>query len=276
MLQNRRYLGIYIYKDMETPGGIPRIISDELFNEVQEKMQKNKKAPARAKAKEEYILTTKLFCGHCKAMMVGVSGTSRLGKTHFYYQCSNARKKLCNKQHVKKQEIEDMVITECRRQLTDENIATIAQEVVALAEKDANNDNMKLLRRNLKEVERKRDNIIKAVTECDIDSVRKTFYEELSKLNTAHAEAERQLTIEESQKVKLTEPGIIFFFNALQKGDADDIKYRKALIATFINAVYLYDDRITLVLNTQDKPVEMTASLLAEVEGFVFEQSLST
>ncbi|MEI3552223.1 MAG: hypothetical protein V8Q17_06585 [Acutalibacteraceae bacterium] len=34
-------------------------------------MEKNKRTPARAKAEEEYLLTTKLFYGHCGRMMIG-------------------------------------------------------------------------------------------------------------------------------------------------------------------------------------------------------------
>lgn len=56
ILGNKRYIGTYTYKDTEIAGGIPRIISDELFNKVQEVLKKNKKAPARARAKEEYLL----------------------------------------------------------------------------------------------------------------------------------------------------------------------------------------------------------------------------
>ena len=82
ILKNKRYIGIYTYKGKEIPGGIPRIISDELFNKVAEIMAKNKKAPARAKAKVEYILTTKLFCGHCKEMMTGISATGKQGKVY--------------------------------------------------------------------------------------------------------------------------------------------------------------------------------------------------
>ena len=63
ILQNKRYIGIYTYKGKEIPNGMPRIISDDLFNQVAEIMTKNRKAPARAKAKNEYILTTKLFVG---------------------------------------------------------------------------------------------------------------------------------------------------------------------------------------------------------------------
>ena len=88
MLQNKRYIGTYKFGDIETPNGMPRIISDELFIKVQEIMNKNKKAPARARAKEEYLLTTKLFCGHCREMMTGISGTSKTGAIHNYYTCN--------------------------------------------------------------------------------------------------------------------------------------------------------------------------------------------
>ena len=43
---------------------LSEIVSAELFNDVQEKMLKNKKAPARRKAEDDYLLTTKLFCGY--------------------------------------------------------------------------------------------------------------------------------------------------------------------------------------------------------------------
>lgn len=34
LLRNKRYIGYYIYKDTETPGGMPRIIDDELLERV--------------------------------------------------------------------------------------------------------------------------------------------------------------------------------------------------------------------------------------------------
>lgn len=70
ILLNKKYIGIYTYKGTETKGGLARIIDDETFYKVQEIMKKNQKALARAKAKTEYLLTTKLFCGNCKEMMV--------------------------------------------------------------------------------------------------------------------------------------------------------------------------------------------------------------
>ena len=48
LLKNRRYLGIYMYKGTETPGGMPQIVDDDLFYQVQDRMEKNRHAPARA------------------------------------------------------------------------------------------------------------------------------------------------------------------------------------------------------------------------------------
>jgi hypothetical protein len=63
-----------------------RCANANLFNKVQEKLVKNKKAPARHKAEDTYLLTTKLFCGKCGALMFGESGTSATGRTYYYYK----------------------------------------------------------------------------------------------------------------------------------------------------------------------------------------------
>ena len=69
---------------------------------------KNKKAPARRKAEDDYLLTTKLFCGYCGALMFGESGTSRTGEVHRYYKCTTAKKhKGCKKKTVHKQWLEE-------------------------------------------------------------------------------------------------------------------------------------------------------------------------
>ena len=79
LLNNRRYIGEYTYRDVVVPEGIPAIVPQYLFDRVQEKLPKNKKAPARHKAEDDYLLTTRFFCGHCGAYLCGESGTSRTG-----------------------------------------------------------------------------------------------------------------------------------------------------------------------------------------------------
>lgn len=73
ILSNRRYIGNYIYKDVVIENGIPAIVPNDVFDKVQEMIAVNKRAPSRHKAVDNYLLTTKLYCGKCKSFMVGES-----------------------------------------------------------------------------------------------------------------------------------------------------------------------------------------------------------
>lgn len=58
------FIGEYHYADIIVPDGIPAIVSEELFEMVQTRLNKNKRSSAHNKAKEKYILTTKLFAAN--------------------------------------------------------------------------------------------------------------------------------------------------------------------------------------------------------------------
>lgn len=268
ILKNKRYLGYYIHSGKEIENGIPRIISDELFEKVEEAMKKNGKAPARARAKVEYLLTTKLFCGHCKEMMTGFSGTGKQGKVYRYYICNGTKvkPKTCNKKRVSKDYIENLVISECRRLLSAENIRRIAKEVVAISEAEKDTSNLKRLKKLLANNERKQQNTILAIMESDIESVRKSLGEQIPILEEEHKELEHQIAIEEKVYQTLSEPSIKFFLTSLKKGNVNDIKYRKTLLNIFVNKIYLYDDRITITYNSGDDPVTISDQLLLELE----------
>ena len=94
MLSNRRYMGEYYYRDIVIPDGIPAIVPKDLFLRVQERMSKNKNSPARYRADEHYILSTKLYCGKCMTFMVGESGRQEIkihiAITNAYLQNANA------------------------------------------------------------------------------------------------------------------------------------------------------------------------------------------
>ena len=264
MLTNKRYIGIYTYKGTETPGGIPRIVSDELFNRVAEMMEKNKKAPARARAKEEYLLTTKLFCGHCREMMTGISGTSKTGTIHNYYTCNGRKKKLCSKKNVQKEYIEDRVIALARAQLTDENISKISKAVAALCEREKESSEYRRLERQRRDIEKQKANLVDALK---YGKATETLLNEIAKLESSIEGIDRQILMEKVKCLDLKEPEIAFFLTKLRDGDINDITYRRAIIAVMVNAVYLYDDgRLTVIFNSSDRPVEVTEGLLADVE----------
>lgn len=130
ILTNKRYIGTFTYGDMEIPDGIPRIVDDFTFEQAQVQLAKNKKAPARSKTKEDYyLLTTKLYCGHCGCAMTGFSGTSRNKSFYQYYGCINQRRKGdCNKKAVTKYVIEDKVVKSVLDTLNSEYINMIAEK----------------------------------------------------------------------------------------------------------------------------------------------------
>ena len=82
IFSNRRYLGKYIFQGKETDGGIPRIIDDDLFTQVQQVLAKYAAAPPRGKPKISYLLSDKMICGKSGAKMTGISATSKTGKLH--------------------------------------------------------------------------------------------------------------------------------------------------------------------------------------------------
>ena len=112
ILRNRKYIGEYRWNDIVIPGGIPRIISDEQFERVNREMDKNKKAPARARGENvSFLLTGKIFCGLCKGTMIGDSGTGKSGNKFYYYSCrAKKTRRACKKKSVNKEWLEREVV----------------------------------------------------------------------------------------------------------------------------------------------------------------------
>ena len=240
ILTNRRYMGIYKYGDMEIAGGVPRIIDDVTFEQAQMLLEKNKKAPARAKAIEEnYLLTTKIFCGHCQSAMTGVSGTSSSGKLHQYYNCVTQRKGgSCKKKSIQKQYAEDLVVTSVLAVLTDEYIDAIAQKISDLSAKEGNTDMLKRLKKLLRENESATENLVKAIESGNAVDV---LSAQIEKRQRERADLEAQLAQESLIRPILTFDEVKFFFQQFKDGDVNDITYRMVLIDIFVNKIYLYD-----------------------------------
>ena len=269
ILKNKKYLGIYIYKDIEIPGGMPRIIDDALFQKVQDKMELNKKAPARARAKAEYLLTTKLFCGYCKEMMVGHSSNqiSTKGVIYNYYKCKNSGGgKPCKKKMVMKDYIEDVVVNECRKLLTPKNIKRIAKEITKISQSMEDDTELKRLEKLLQKAKISKDNQMASMRLCTDNTVREMLFEDLGKIGTEIKELEHQIQIEKARHYVIPEEKVIEKLEQLAKGNANNIAYRRTLIKLFVNRIYLYDDKFTITFTTGDDNVTISDILLEKIE----------
>ena len=174
LLKNRRYIGEYKYRDVIVPDGIPAIVPKDMFDRVQERLEKNKKAPARHKAEDDYLLTTKLFCGYCGAYLCGESGTSRTGIVHHYYKCVSVKKKRteCHKKPVRKQRIEDLVVNETMDMLNDAKaVEAIISTVMDLQDRD--NENLPLYEQQLQEANAGIRNLLNAIQQGILTKIHK-------------------------------------------------------------------------------------------------------
>lgn len=273
ILTNKKYIGIYSYKGKETRDAIPRIIDDVTFQKAQEKLQKNKEAPSRSKAKTKYLLTTKLFCGTCKESMIGVSGTSHTGKLHCYYSCKGSWQHKCNRKNVSKDYIEDLVIEQAINYLTKENIDTIAKNVVKLAEKEKNHSRLHQLEKSLKEIEKQKANVFDSLKICYDNNVRKSIFEEIAKMDKQKADIENQIILEKNSYFQFTVPQIKAFLKKLKKGNFNDFRYRQMIINVLVYRIYLYDNNLTIIFNTQDRTFTNKIPSIENIEGVFFQKN---
>ena len=261
LLKNRRYMGEYSYRDVVKENGIPAIVPKELFERVQERLAKNKKAPARHKAEDDYLLTTKLYCGKCGSFMVGESGTSHTMKVHRYYRCVNTKKKkLCDKKAVKKDWIEDLVVNYTMKAImNDEVMERLIDTLMELQKKESTD--LPLLKKQLAETEKGINNMLNAIQAGIFTPSTK---QRLDELEETKSQLEVSILQEEMHKPLLTREQIAFFIYRFRKFDVTKREQRQRLIDSFVNAVYLYEDKIILTFNYKDGSKTIT---LAEVEG---------
>ena len=250
MLSNRRYIGEYAFQDVIVPNGIPAIVPLDLFERVQEKLEKNKKAPARAKAEENYLLSTKIFCGHCGTSMNGESGKSRNGIVHRYYKCHAVKKKLndCKKKSVRKEWIEDLVVNETMTMLmSDDMIDAIVSMLMRL--QDEENTLLPMYEKQLRETEKAINNIVSAVMKGMFSE---SLQQKLDELETAKAELIVKIETEKLAKPKISAEFMTFWLHRFRKLDVKKESHRQMLIDTFVNAVFVHDDKLLLTFNFKD------------------------
>ena len=252
ILHNRKYIGEYSYRHIVTPGGIPAIVPQDLFDRVQQRLETNRKAPARHKAEDDYLLTTKLFCGTCGAMMVGESGTSASkGRKYHYYRCVNTKKhKTCRAKHksVRKLPLENAVVNATMAKVMDDNfVEYIADAVMDLQVKESSE--LPALRKQLEETERGITNMLNAI---QMGIINQSTKQRLDELEERKKEIELHIIQEEIKKPMLSREDVTFWICRFRKLDVSKLDERRRLIDSFVNSVTIFDDHILITFNYKE------------------------
>ena len=252
MLCRRLYIGDYSYNGIERE--CPRIIDDKLFGDVQALLTQNKRYYGKKKYRAFFALSGKMFCGACGAAMLGDEGTSKGGKTYYYYTCGSRKKKRsCTKKSEKKDFIEWYVCEQTVKfVLTDERIKEIAEKVVALEEKESGAVELRRLENEYKGIEREFAALADKLIATDSEGIIKAINEKAAVLEQRKAALEKDISdLKIRSALTLSEKEVRSYLNTFRTGDLLDEDFRRRLIHTLVNAVYIWDDKICIYYNVR-------------------------
>lgn len=253
MLRNEKYAGIYRYGEIVVNGVIEPIIALPLFEKVQEilKMNCRNRSKNKTTAPVEYLLTGKIFCGHCNNTIIGDSGTSRFGNTYYYYKCATKkhRKKgvSCSQKNYRKEFLESVVMqVTISDVLQPDLIDCLAKKVVEIQSLDDSNLLLESLKKQMKEAEKALANLMRAI---EMGIITETTRDRMIELENRKSELKTEMAIAEIKKPALTEEQVKYWLYCFKNGDIEDPAFQIKLINTFIHAIYLQDASLTIVYN---------------------------
>ena len=249
ILSNERYTGLYIYGDIRTPGGLPAIINRDTWLAVQRRLHTKKNPVGRSRSYGDYLLTGKLFCGHCQRPMVGVSGKTRPGKPlYYYYACQGRRLSHdCQKQNVRRDWLEEKVCAMVAGLvMQDDVVEWMADCVVDYQRRHKDDGTLQALASQLKQTRAAIGNVMAAI---EAGIITATTKERLLELEAQEQKLAQTLETEKALRPTYTRERVIFWLEQFRAGDLTDPAFRLRLVTTFVNAIYLYDDHLKVVLN---------------------------
>ena len=236
ILSNEKYIGRYYFRGEYIGDLIPRIVEDDIFFMAQEKLSKHRKYPRRLNS--EYMLTGKVVCGECGALMTGMSGHSKTKhRKHNYYRCANRKLHKCDAENIRKEDLEDLVYCTALSVLTDDNIRRIASVICSLSSSSESNQELSLLKKEEKAIERKISNLLKAIENGKgIDFL----CNELEKRQHELEALRRRIVESDIHNTVISEDEIIRFLKDIATVKVDTYDTRKMIFDVLVNQVVVY------------------------------------
>ena len=275
ILRNERYAGTYIYvKDatknptgkyvrhgkydpdaiIRIPGGMPQIISKEDFDRVQVKMKERQHKAAKFSAKQEYLLSGKIFCGECGSPYAGNSRRPRPGHPLYVsYKCTrrNQRDRTCKNPEINRDKLEEIVLERLSSVLFHPSIipALVSRYNAYIDSQNTGaKDRIFALRRELQDIERRIKNTVNVMVETGSSALKDKLLElegTKEKLTFELAETETSMA-----KVQFSEDEIKRLFqNAKKQLRNGTLANRRAVIDQYVQKILIFPDRIEVYIS---------------------------
>ena len=227
---------------------MPKIIDDDLWNEVKKKMDNNKAHRGAAQAKKIYLLSGLIYCGKCGHAMTGNSRHSGRNKTLYEtYECSNRKRtKQCDMRAINKSLAEKIVIDALYDNIFSKKaIENLTRKILTYAQEQNKTitEDIITYKKELKDVDSKIDNIVEAIADGLYNPVMKEKLTSLESKKNALL-----IRIDEAEREAiLTSPSKEMIKKYLSKDS--DIKEKtpqqqKKVVQNYIKKVTIYDDEV--------------------------------
>ena len=226
---------------------VPKIIDDPVFKEAGKVLDRNKH---KCKVKKDYkfLLSGKIYCGDCEALMYGHSGTSRTGKLYLYYKRKNAvNAHSCSMKPVKKGFIEDFVVNYAIEYLlSPENITKLANDMVGYYNQFIDDDvQIKILEDALKKTEMRLNNSLKAI---QMGIINKSVADMVSSLEKDKDTMENDLLrLKSKTKAKISFDQCYQFLLSLAYLDTKREENKELIIKKLVKKVIVYENKVGVV-----------------------------
>lgn len=188
ILNNEKYRGVYTFNKMargtsrgkrnahrykpeseqiRIEGGVPRIVSDEMWGMVQALRSITHKGKSRSKY--IYLLSGLVYCGECGSKMHGNCHYNGQGQNYYAYRCSEKHSKLaCKNKEVRAEYLEHFVLDTLIEHFQSENIVPMITKQLNRTIKGAcNNKDEEYVRHEgtLKMLQKSKKNLLDAIKE---------------------------------------------------------------------------------------------------------------
>ena len=244
ILGNEKYTGIYRYKGEVFDNIYPRIVSQEIFDIVRAKADKQKHG-RHPKDDTIYLLSNKMICGYCGCSVTAESGTSHTGRVLRYYKCLG--RKLhngCTKENIQKEKLEEIVIDAIIQSLSRPHVKDllVAQLMQKQREENEHSAKYELLRKEKRQIDTALANVMKAI---EAGVVNRTTQARMQELEEQQAEIEKHMAIEKNRMlIEIPE-------NKIREYYEKALRLEPVLLAAcLIQKVVLFDDRVQIYINS--------------------------
>lgn len=253
MLSQEKYVGLYRCRDVTIENGVPPILDRALFDAVQLRLASKPNARGavpqkRRRAAGTYLLTGKLFCGHCSAPMVGVSGTGKSGVPFFYYACRSRRadRSSCPKTPVPRDLIESRLASAIYALISRPDVVDwLADAALDILHEQQDTDEIRMLQSRLDQLRAEKANLLHAIR---LAPAIPSLLTALSDTEAEESSLSAKLSLAQSNaSSSITRADITAFIRALTSGSVSDKAFQERLFDAFLVRAYVYDDHLRAV-----------------------------